>query len=119
MMRTLTDRERKRTRAGARYLPAAFMALGMILAHPAHAASRGIVSRAAPQYPEMAKRMKITGAVKLEVTVDASGKVTEVKTISGNRMLSPAAEEAVRKWKFESGDGAATQEVEINFSLGN
>jgi len=32
-------------------------------------------------------------------------------------MLSPAAEEAVKKWKFESGSGESTVNVELNFSL--
>jgi outer membrane biosynthesis protein TonB len=31
--------------------------------------------------------------------------------------LSNAAEDAVRKWKFEPGDGQATIQVTINFSL--
>jgi TonB family protein len=89
----------------------------LALALPAHAADRAVKSRVPPAYPEMAKRMKISGAVKLQVTVDASGSVTDVKPLDGNRMLTPAAEDAVRKWKFESGDGAATMEVEVRFAL--
>jgi outer membrane biosynthesis protein TonB len=49
--------------------------------------------------------------------VDADGKVTDVKPVSGNRMLSVAAEDAVRRWKFESGAGVATVEVSVNFAL--
>ena len=87
---------------------------------PAHAAGdRAIVSRFPPTYPELAKRMKIAGQVKVEATVDAEGKVTAVKTISGYRMLSPAAEDAVKRWKFESGSGVGTTEVDVNFALGN
>ena len=47
----------------------------------------------------------------------ADGKVSEVKTLSGNRVLSTAAEEAVRHWKFESGPGLSTVDVSITFSL--
>ena len=57
------------------------------------------------------------GAVVIEVTVNADGGVSNVKALSGNRMLSSAAEDAVRKWKFEPGDGQATIQVAINFSL--
>jgi TonB family protein len=32
----------------------------------------------APVYPEVAKRLRVTGVVKLEVTVNADGKVTGV-----------------------------------------
>jgi TonB family protein len=96
------------------------LALLIALSVPAHAAGdRGIVSRVPPAYPELAKRMKISGQVKVEATVDAEGRVTAVKTISGNRMLSAAAEDAVKKWKFESGAGAGTTDVDVNFALGN
>jgi len=61
--------------------------------------------------------MRITGDVKLSVSVSADGKVTDVKSISGNRALSEAAEEAVRKWRFAPGDNTATVEVTVNFSL--
>jgi TonB family protein len=96
------------------------LALLIAFSVPAHAAGdRTIVSRVPPAYPELAKRMKISGMVKVEATVDADGKVTSVKTLSGNRMLSPAAEDAVKRWKFESGQGAGTTEVDVNFALAN
>jgi TonB family protein len=105
-------------RAGLRLIQAAALALMVVLAVPSRAADdRAIKSRVAPNYPEIAKRMKVTGEVKLTVTVDASGKVIDVKPLSGNHILSEAAEEAVRKWKFEPGSGASTVEVAVNFSL--
>lgn len=87
----------------------------LALAMPCGAEDRAVKQRIAPEYPELAKRMRITGTVKMSVTVDADGKVTDVKVISGNRMLSVAAEEAVRKWKFESGAGVASVEVSMSF----
>jgi TonB family protein len=69
-------------------------------------------------YPELAKRMRITGVVRVEATVDADGKVTAVKALSGSHVLSPAAEEAVSKWKYAPADAASTVEVDINFALG-
>jgi TonB family protein len=90
----------------------------LVVATPARAADlRAVKSRIAPIYPEIAKRMKIEGVVMVEVKVDADGKVNEVKTLSGNRVLSSAAEEAVHRWKFESGPGPATVDVSVNFSL--
>lgn len=88
------------------------------MAIPGRAADeRAIKSRVAPVYPEIAKRMRVSGVVKLEVTVDADGKVTDVKPMSGNQMLSNAAQEAVRKWKFASGAGDSTVQLSINFDL--
>jgi len=91
----------------------------LVFSAPAHAVGdRSVVSRVPPLYPELAKRMKISGQVKVEATVDENGKVTAVKTLSGSKMLAPAAEDAVKKWKFESGAGTGTAEVDVIFSLG-
>jgi TonB family protein len=88
------------------------------MALPGSAASdRPVKSRVPPIYPELAKRMKIAGIVKVEATVDADGKVTGVKTLSGSTALQTAAEDAVRKWKFGPGDGTATVAVDVNFSM--
>jgi TonB family protein len=105
-------------RMEVRLILAVVLALTVALAIPARAADqRAVLSRFAPIYPEIAKRMKISGVVRLSVTVDAAGKVTDVKTLSGNHMLSAAAEDAVYKWKFEPGPGASTLEVSLNFAL--
>lgn len=105
----------RRTATGL--IQGAALVLLVALAIPAKAEDRAVKSRVAPAYPEIAKRMRITGVIVLSVTVDADGKVTDVKTISGNRALSIAAEDAVRKWKFMPGDGVATVEISINFAL--
>ncbi|MGA2887428.1 MAG: energy transducer TonB [Terracidiphilus sp.] len=105
--------------ASLKLMQAAALALVVALAMPAKAADeRAVKLKVPPSYPEIAKRMKITGVVKLTVTVDQEGKVTDVKVVSGNGMLSIAAEEAVRKWKFEPGPGTSTLEVALNFALG-
>jgi TonB family protein len=105
----------------SQYLAASFRAAAfamlIAMAMPAHAADRLVKTRVNPLYPEIAKRMRITGVVKMDVTVDADGKVTAVKTVEGNRMLSMAAEDAVHKWKFAPGDGETVVSVEINFAL--
>jgi TonB family protein len=79
-------------------------------------AARAIKQKVAPQYPEIARRMHISGSVKIEATVNPEGTVVSTKAIDGNRMLSSAAEDAVQKWKFVAGPETSTVEVEINFS---
>ncbi|MGA9669306.1 MAG: energy transducer TonB [Terracidiphilus sp.] len=104
-------------RAGIRLLQVAALALVAGTAMHANAAeNRATKSRVAPVYPEMAKRLKISGIVVIEATVDPEGKVGDVKTISGNRLLAPAAEDAVRKWKFVAAPAKSTESVEINFT---
>lgn len=61
--------------------------------------------------------MRIGGGVRLEATVDAQGKVKDVKPVSGNHMLEVAAEDAVRQWKLAPGDGDAVVTVSVNFTL--
>jgi len=88
------------------------------MALPGRAADeRAVKSRVAPVYPEIAKRMRVSGVVRLEVTVDAEGRVLEVKPVSGNQMLSTAAQEAVKRWKFATGDGQSTVQVSLSFDL--
>ena len=103
----------RQRRAGVRMLQAAALMLVVALALECRADERAIKSRVAPVYPEIAKRMRVTGVVKLEVTVDAAGMVTDVKTVSGNHMLSTAAEEAVHKWRFVPGPGPSTMSLNI------
>jgi TonB family protein len=89
----------------------------LIAALPACAADRKVQRRVQPIYPELAKRMHIGGTVRIEVAVAADGSVTDAKTISGNKMLAPAAEDAIRKWKFAPGDAASTENIDINFEV--
>jgi TonB family protein len=92
-------------------------ALAFAFTMPSGAEDRAVKQRVSPVYPEIAKRMRIEGVIKMSVTVDADGKVLDVKTVSGNRTLSIAAEDAVRKWKFEAGAGVTQVDVSMNFAL--
>jgi len=102
-------------RTGSRLILAG--ALALAFAMPSRAEERAIKQRVPPTYPEIAKRMRIEGVVKMSVTVDAEGRVLDVKTVSGNHTLAAAAEDAVRRWKFEAGTGVTTTEVSMNFAL--
>jgi TonB family protein len=109
---------RRLRRGGIWLFQAAALALLLAMAIPARAANdRAVKSRVAPVYPEIAKRMKISGVVTVQATVDPEGKVTDAKAVSGNRALSPAAEEAVRKWRFAPADAQSTVMVEVTFAL--
>ncbi len=105
-------------RIGMKILQTAALAAMVSVALPARAGdARAVKSRVAPVYPPIAMRMHITGEVQLQATVDADGKVKDVKAMSGNRMLENAAEDAVRRWKFEPGTGDSVVNVALNFQL--
>jgi TonB family protein len=107
-----------RSKIGFLILRAFALTAIVALALPARAGdSRAVKSRVPPVYPEIARRMRISGEVQLQATVDADGKVKDVKPVSGNHMLELAAEDAVRQWKFVSGDGESVVNVSVNFAL--
>ncbi len=59
-----------------------------------------VTSKVPPDYPAIAKQLKIEGAVELEALVAESGVVEKVNIVSGNPVLTRPASDAVKKWKF-------------------
>jgi TonB family protein len=107
----------KHRRISAALMQLAVTALAIAVTLPLHAADeRAVKQRVAPTYPELAKRMRVTGLVRIAATVAPDGSVTATKTVSGNHMLAAAAEDAVHKWKFVAASDQSTVEVEINFA---
>ena len=62
---------------------------------------RKATKKVAPVYPPIAKMGRLSGTVKMVVVVTPEGTVKTVKTIGGNPVLVPAAEDAAKKWTFE------------------
>ena len=79
------------------------------------AVSRKIKTRVAPLYPEIAKRMAITGKVRLAVVISANGSIKDAKVIGGHPILVNAAMDAVKKWKYEPASSETSGTVEITF----
>jgi TonB family protein len=77
---------------------------------------RTIVSRVSPAYPELARRMHVSGKVVLLVTIQADGKVSATKVESGHALLAPAAQDAVSRWRFAPAPEASESEVDVNFT---
>ena len=72
-------------------------------------------SKVQPTYPELARKMNLTGTVKVEVVVAANGTVKEVKVVGGHPVLASAALDAVKKWRFEPAAGDSSGIVEFKF----
>lgn len=103
------------SRAAMRLLQVAVVAGIVSCAALLHAEDRAVKQRVSPVYPELARRMHIGGVVRIEATVAPDGSVSATKTLSGNHMLSGAAEDAVHKWKFVPGSEESTVEVAVDF----
>ena len=77
--------------------------------------ARKIVSRAAPQYPNLARSMNIQGTVKAEVLVAANGTVKSVEIKGGHPLLVQSAQSALREWKWEPAPHETHEIVELKF----
>jgi protein TonB len=80
---------------------------------------RKVKSRVTPVYPEIARKMGLTGNVKLQLVVAPNGEVKETKVIGGHPILVNAAVDAVKKWRYETASAESTGTVEFRFDPGN
>ena len=82
-----------------------------------------IVSRPVePNYPLLAKQMKVQGSVILQALIDRSGNIEDLHVLSGPAILSSAAMQAVKQWRFRpyymSGEAVETQaRITVNFTI--
>ena len=63
-------------------------------------ALKAAVNKPQPDYPAIARQMRVMGKVEVDVTIDPSGNVAEVKILSGNAMLTQSVVATVKRWKF-------------------
>jgi protein TonB len=63
-------------------------------------ALKAAVKKTPPDYPPIARQMKVAGKVEVDITIDPEGNVEDVKVVSGNSLLTNAVISAVKKWKF-------------------
>jgi TonB family protein len=77
--------------------------------------ARKALSKPAPSYPEIAKRMNLTGVVKIELVVGTDGGIKDTKVIGGHPILVEAALKALRDWKYERASSETTIQLEFKF----
>ena len=72
-------------------------------------------SKVQPAYPELARKMNITGTVKVEVVVSPNGTVKEARVVGGHPVLAGAALDAAKKWKFEPSPAESSGVIDFKF----
>jgi len=85
------------------------------LAQQSTEVGRKIVNRVTPLYPELARRMQISGTVKVEATVAPNGKVKSTKVIGGSPVLTQAALNAIEVWKWAPTSSESKELIELSF----
>ncbi len=78
-------------------------------------AERKTLRRIEAEYPELAAKMKVHGAVKLKIWIAPDGTVRRLEYIGGHPVLAEAALSAVKQWRYEAAPKETTQNVEIAF----
>jgi TonB family protein len=76
--------------------------------------NRKMIKKVDPIDPGLARKMNLTGTVKVEIRIGADGAVDEVRTLGGNPVFVTAVESAVKQWKYASG-AAETKKLEFRF----
>jgi TonB family protein len=81
---------------------------------------KAVISRVEPSYPPMAKQMKISGHVEVDVEVNPEGHVEKVDVVNGNTILAGSCVSAVKKWTFSpfvSGGKPTVAVVRLGFNF--
>lgn len=60
-----------------------------------------LISQVSPSYPALAKSQHVSGNVTVDALIDATGRVTTMKILSGPTLLQQPAMDALRQWKYE------------------
>jgi periplasmic protein TonB len=85
--------------------------------------TRGLlVKKVPPKYPANARRAHVQGPVVLKVEINENGGIDALTLVSGDPLLTRAAIEAVRQWRYSpyliNGKPVrASTQVVVNFSL--
>lgn len=82
-----------------------------------------LVHAVKPVYPPLARQARIQGTVMLQAVIGKDGRIENLQVMSGHPMLSPAAMEAVRQWRYRpytlNGEPVEVEtEITVNFVLG-
>ena len=60
-----------------------------------------LISSVPPAYPMLAKTQHVAGDVRVDALIDATGRVTTMKIVSGPSLLQQAAMDALHQWKYQ------------------
>jgi periplasmic protein TonB len=93
--------------------------------HPlkvSHWAEGNLIYRVQPVYPPLARQARVQGSVELRAIISRTGTIENLIVVRGHPMLSAAAIDAVRRWRYRpyllnSQPVEVETEITVNFLL--
>jgi TonB family protein len=85
-------------------------------------ASQIVATPVRPNYPLLARQMRVQGSVILQALIGRDGIIQNLRVVSGPHILAGAAQDAVRQWHFkphfEGSEAVETQaKITVNFTI--
>lgn len=95
------------------------------VAHPlrlSHISEGNLIRKVQPTYPALARSARIQGTVVLQAIISKQGTIENLTVVTGHPMLTPAAIEAVRQWRYHpyilnNEPVEVETQITVNFSL--
>ena len=75
--------------------------------------SRKAIANPQPEFPEIAKRMHLSGVVKVTILVGTDGQIKNMEFQGGHPLLIDSVQTALKKWKY----APANSETEFNLEF--
>ena len=81
-----------------------------------------LIRKVQPTYPPLARQARIQGAVLLQAEISKDGTIQNLRLISGHPMLTSAAIDAVKQWRYKpyilNGEPVEVEtQITVNFTL--
>jgi len=83
-----------------------------------------VISKIEPGYPKIALAAHVSGVVLLHAIISKEGTITELQVVNGSPLLTPAAIDAVKQWRYRpyllNGEPAEVETyVTVTFQIAN
>jgi len=77
--------------------------------------NRKALSNPEPPYPEVARRLRLSGVVKVQVTITPDGKIKDAKIMGGHPLFVNSVEQTLKDWKYAPAATETTTQLEFTF----
>jgi protein TonB len=81
-----------------------------------------LIAQATPAYPALAKQARVAGTVRLTAIIGRDGAIRNLQVMSGHALLTAAALEAVKQWRYQptllnDEPVEVITQIDVNFTL--